>query len=292
MYTRDQKLIAEAYFQIIRGSFLTEEMVGSLQGMEQLKAQLRQAHAGNYTAYIHFLKQNAGNAQFHTLLNSGQGQSDFVTYQESSVTVQSCIPTQNEIDVNKSLVYPLTVPEAFKNCFNNNIIINKAPILVYPLGPKNYIMDGHHRWSQVYAINPQATMAATLCKPAAKIQPIEMLKAIQTAIAATTQNVPVAEVKGTNLLNTDVNQLQRFIQETLTDSVLAVCQQMNFGNDKASVATKIIQNINLMRKTNQPIAGAPKRDVMPQTDVAGAMDKLKSITPTGKVDCIQPVAPV
>ena len=64
---------------------------------------------------------------------------------------------------------------------------------------------------------------------------------------------------------------------------------MKFGNDKPSVAAKIIQHINSMRKTSQPVEGAPKREVMPQTD--NAMDEIINKTSVGKLDVLKPISP-
>ena len=80
-----------------------------------------------------------------------------VTTSEKNVKVLNLIPTQAEIDIDKSLAY------AFKSGSNqifdflnasSPLIIKNTPIITCSNG--KYIIDGHHRWSQMLLINPQA----------------------------------------------------------------------------------------------------------------------------------------
>ena len=101
------------------------------------------------------------------------------TFQPRLIRAASLIPTQAEIDVEKSLKHPLTKPDNIRNDFQNKIVVNGTPIVTFR---GNYVIDGHHRWSEVAMLNPDGKM---LCFDYnADISPVQMLKAVQGAIAS------------------------------------------------------------------------------------------------------------
>lgn len=70
-------------------------------------------------------------------------------------------PTQSEVDMEKSLKFPLNKnPEAAKVFFGKDPVMIKKPIVVAKVNNSFYVIDGHHRWSQVYCMNPHAVMKA------------------------------------------------------------------------------------------------------------------------------------
>lgn len=84
-----------------------------------------------------------------------------VSVNPTTVNVSQMRPTQNIIAADGSLGYILYKhPELIKsnvaNAFKGNVAINGTPIITCG----NYIVDGHHRWSQTYLLNPNATMQA------------------------------------------------------------------------------------------------------------------------------------
>ena len=80
---------------------------------------------------------------------------------KDSVSVRNLFPTQNEIGADDSLGFLFSHPNLVKGnvdmAFSGQPVeINHTPIIVYG----NYIIDGHHRWSQVFLLNPNASMTA------------------------------------------------------------------------------------------------------------------------------------
>jgi len=74
-----------------------------------------------------------------------------------SIPVTKLIPTQNEIDVDKSLKFPLTNASAAQYALKGGAVKVAAPIITFN---GKYIIDGHHRWSQLYAVNKDAKIVA------------------------------------------------------------------------------------------------------------------------------------
>ena len=189
-----------------------------------------------------------------------------IKYLDFQPRVATLIPTQNEIDVSKSLSYPLTnVQTAQLYLAGGNIAVAGKKIVTS--GGGKYIIDGHHRWSQVYVINPSANIDSVDLSDIP--DPVNALKATQLGIGANLGKIPVASVKGSNLLDPSLNQTTyKYIVDTITNDVLTLFIAAGKGSSKEQVANYIMSNVVLMQKNNQPIFGASKRDIMPQTDDA------------------------
>ena len=118
------------------------------------------------------------------------------------------------------------------------------------------IVDGHHRWSQAYTINPKCKIAA-IDLPDLD-DPIEALKATQFGIAAGKDKkgnevtvIPNEIVEGKNLLKIGEADLKAYVLKNIKDSVMAVFTRFNSELDtKEKVADYIWNNIQAMRVDN------------------------------------------
>lgn len=200
-----------------------------------------------------------------------------------NIPVKNLRPTQSEIDVAKSIDYPLTKPENIDTYYENGgnkVMIAGFPIITFR---KNYVIDGHHRWSQVFALNPDAKMVC--CDYDADISPLSMLKATQGAIAAVKADdnkndgkIPSEQVKGQNLFDDawDKEAIIKHIKETAIDSVPEVFKKYKKELDTIDkVADFIADNLIDLKTNNYPESGSPNRGDMPQTDDAGTVEKDK-----------------
>lgn len=255
MKNRDEKLLVEAYIKIYEGKYPGDD--------NQLAAEYTKAIQGDYTNFIKWLKTYADDQRLQKLILSGNRDGspsdDAFRAEQTAIPVQKLKPTQKEIGIPDSLQYPCTMPDKFKNCFNNPVTI-VGPIITLN---GEYVLDGHHRWSQVYAINPETSITA-INLTNASVTPEEALKAIQAAVAALRGEVPEKPAAPGNLLTIAPEQLKQDVLKLLTDEVINTAKQMNYATDKESFANKIVQNVNKMRQTSQPAPGAPARIAMPQ----------------------------
>jgi len=227
----------------------------------------------NYDEFVSQLGDLAKDPKVQAFIKSGKADGDQADDQlvasKAQIKVTDLRPTQNEIDVNGSLKWPLTKTDSLMNCLKKGVVTIKAPVVTYN---GKYIIDGHHRWSQLYSMNKEGVLDCIDLK-GPKINPIDVLKIVQLAIAADLGKVPTASVQGKNLLKLDGKGVSEFVMNTITPECVNVFKKMR-GNvlgqaTKESIAGKIITpNVMEMQKTSQPVPGAPKRDVMPQTDDA------------------------
>lgn len=227
----------------------------------------------NYDEFVKQLGSLAGDPKVQAFIKAGKADGDQADDKLTAVSKQIAVvdlrPTQNEIDVEGSLKWPLTQAGSLVNCLKKGPVTIKAPVVTYN---GEWIIDGHHRWSQLYAMNKNGIInCVDLVGP--KMNPINVLKIVQLAIAADLGKVPTASVNKPNLLKLDGKQVADFTIKTITDECVKVFNRLRSAAlgklDPNLIAGKIVvPNVMEMQKTGQPAPGAPKRDVMPQTDDA------------------------
>jgi hypothetical protein len=236
----------------------------------------------NYSEFVKQLGSLAGDPKVQAFIKAGKKDGsdpdDMFTATAKAIPVKQLRPTQNEIDVKGSLFWPLTKVDSMKKCMSSGPITIKAPVVTYN---GQWIIDGHHRWSQLYAMNQDGQINCLDLK-GPKMNPIDVLKIVQMAIAADLGKVPVASVKGQNLLKMPPPNVKKYVKSVLQKDCAEIMLQayaskqteepVQEGNaDKsqnAKVANIVGKNVESMQKTGIPTPGAPKRDVMPQTDDA------------------------
>lgn len=190
---------------------------------------------------------------------------EIIKYEEVTLPVKNLLPTQSEIGFDQSIENILT--DKFGSLAS--ILSGKAnvggPIVTYN---GKYIIDGHHRWSQVFAANPDASMEAIDLK--GNLKPTEVLKVVHAAVASVAGEVPSANPKGINILDgvTEKQVLEK-VNEKLSDKAKKLWAE-NGQSTNEEIAKLIYTNLLTLIKSNKPIPGAPGRKDMPQTDVGSS----------------------
>jgi len=229
----------------------------------------------------------------------GKMSDEKVHFTRKALAVNRLRPTQNEIDIDKSLAYPLEnkFPDTTREILESNIKDkdSKGVEIIAPIVVLNnqYIIDGHHRWSQIYAMNAQAKVEALVMNM--DEHPLDVLKAVQLSIAAKTKEVPVQTVEGTNMLKASEKQVKDYVLKNISDSTLKLLKETGKISDesKDTAADYIWSNVKYMQRTATPIKGAPDREFMPQTDNAeGGKDDWKETLKKGVINFKEPLKPV
>lgn len=281
----------------------------------------------SYSDFVNTLGTLASDPKLMAAIASGLKDGDkeddvFQFSKPTGIKVRGCKPTQSEVVVGNSLAFPL--PSTNKEMLDEmmqskagspyTIIKNGTPmyIVVFYDGSTNYVIDGHHRWSQVHACNPDAELSGLVIKAKTK-DPVEVLKAVQMAILSVVQKaeeeakgniegavLPSAkgatdspDVSKQNLFTVQEEALKGWVLETTGETFAQ--SSLDAGKieeaSKEAVADLIWKNVEDMRQNSQPIAGATKRDLMPQTD--GGEDPRLSPEATAKLqagDWMKPLA--
>jgi hypothetical protein len=265
-YTNDIKFdsLEKAKKYIDDGSKMTPAQINAYRrgamadgGIVELKGILKQ----DYQKFVELLGENIKDKKFRNTVKK-LAKENKVKFKTIDVPCEKLQPTQSEISLTKSLLFPLTSPY-YADLYlkaESPIRIKNNTILTCDNG--RYIIDGHHRWSQVFVLNPKALMGCTDFYQLNK--PIEGLKATQLGIATDIGYVPTQTVNDTNMLTVSENTLKKYVSDNITKEVREVF--LNNGIDNPE--EHIWKNVRLLKTKNKPIKGASKRDFMPQTDVA------------------------
>lgn len=236
--------------------------LGIQEGPEE-EQEVRDILKQDYETFVQRLGSNINDPKFRQAIRIAANDNPVKT-KNITPAVTDLRPTQNEIDVDKSLKISLKSAASANNILKGGTISLGGPIITG--GNGSFVIDGHHRWSQCYVLNPEIRISAIDISNISK--PIEGLKVTQLGIAADIGKLPTETVRGVNLLTTGETQLKQYVIDNIDDQVLEVFSRYGKGGTREAVADYIWANVKLMQTNNTPVTGAPSRDVMPQTDQA------------------------
>ena len=193
-----------------------------------------------------------------------------VKTKKMAVKASKLIPTQSEIDIDGSIGYVIEYKpdQIFKILKSKNpLAINNKQIITCNDG--KYIIDGHHRWSEVLLINPEAELD---CLNIDLDSPLKTLKAIQLGIKAKKNKLPTSSVEGHNLLTLSQEEIndwtQKAISKTNIEEKFKEYTADNWGSN-VSFADWITINSGFIKsavKQNPLKSQKIPRSIMPQTD--------------------------
>ena len=208
-----------------------------------------------------------------------------------NLEVKDLLPTQNEIDVDKTLKI-LKDPAAI-TLYRNGGVETGNPVMTAIYDNQRYIIDGHHRWSKVYICNPNGRIQSNDVEfpvVPAPVTPIVGLEATQLTIAADTGKVPREDVTGLNLLTIKKDPFADSVKATwdnLSKKVQKADLEAFEVKDRKQLTNALWDNVQEMQIHNQPITGAlaPPRKDMPQT---GTDSDLFATLASGEVNYLPP----
>jgi len=249
--------------------------------------------------YVAVLKKYAADPSFDKIATAGhtdgQPSDEVAKVDPATVSAKDLTATQAEIGFGNSLADQVANKyDATKTALGLNgtpiVMSSKAgpvPILVYN---GKYILDGHHRWSQIMMVNPDgAVKIDNLTGPAIDNEE-EALKVMQFAIAATADKVVTKPFEGENLMQANEQQVANFVLKNVTDEVLQLLVQAQkiAKPDKQAAAAYIAGNLPVIKRA----AGRFSREKsMPQAGDSGvSQDAVNQALSTGKVNFDQPKA--
>ena len=172
--------------------------------------------------------------------------------QKTNIAAVKLIPTQNEIGLDETLKY-LMKGEHIDMCFEPSVMI-KHPVVTFQ---GTFIIDGHHRWSEIFATNPNANIECI--NISGNLSPLSMLKAVQATIGSNLGKLVIKNTEGKNLFKCSKKELEEYL-ENCPESTIKKLQKY-YDNPLKSV----LENCLNLKINNTPILNAPNRGEMPQT---------------------------
>jgi hypothetical protein len=201
--------------------------------------------------------------KLYALLSEGFGDGRLADVKMSSspeaIPVSKLLPCQSEIGLDNSLSYPLK--QDCSNLFGGTVQI-VAPIVTYQ---EMFVIDGHHRWSQLYMMNPKAKISAINFNYS-NDSPWVALRNFQGAIAVANKDVPKSYNKVNNVYDMSKDEIIDYIDSNIQDVCWESLVKVGVCEDRDSAIDYITGNVMKLKRENYPFPGAPDREYMPQTD--------------------------
>ena len=248
--------------------------------------------------FVTMLKKIASDEDFRRLAKSGHHDTDGASDEALSVSsgtpiaAKALTPTQKDIDMAKSLGDQMTNkwdPPSTEAALQDVVTMpspgGAIPVLTYD---NKYILDGHHRWSQVMMTNPDGKMTVNNLSGPALPNAEVALKATQLAIAALAGKV---KTKGTkiNLLTFPEEAMGEYVRENITPEALDLL--VKYGKIQKPDVEEAAQYYmgNLAAIQAKPPGKFSRVKAMPQADESGvAQDKVNQALAKGVINFDEP----
>ena len=277
--------------ELIKESVRLRKLAGLVINEDESSDALQQTvESDSYKEFVAQLGKNIKDPKVQALLAAGKEDGvpvdEKIKLVDASIPVQDLRPTQNEVVLTNSLAFPLKNVDSAETCLKGGTVFIRGERIV--TADKKYVIDGHHRWSQLFCMNPDASIATTDMEATVKLNPTDFLKITQAAIAADLGDVPTAPGGGINLFTISEDVLKKYVIENITNQVVDVFKKYKKGSTKEEIANYIWKNVEILNKTSKPVPGATEREAMPQTDDA---KNWKKITASGELNFMPPFSP-
>lgn len=219
-----------------------------------------------YTGLGDALDKICNDPKLYNLLKLGFGDGELAEVtmgvNDKDMGVKRLFPTQNEIGLDASLKYALAGKCSIDSYFTKPALAQLSPIVTFN---GTFIIDGHHRWSQVYIINPNATMKAVNFTYRDQ-NPVLMLRNMQGSIAVANKGIEKHYSNVANLFAMTESEISKYIEDNIVDSCVEGLAKYKVCKDKNGAVEYLTKNAMQLKDQNPPIKDAPNREYMPQTD--------------------------
>lgn len=266
----------------------------SPQAVKKLKKVFKIQTLGQFTQQ---LKKVLSDPKVLALLRAGTGDGakddDKLSYSVKQLDVKELKPTQNVIGFQNS-IEPLFTAKFAKSL---GTILNPSGGVADVGGPivtlnGEWIIDGHHRWSQILSGNPEAKVDS-LDISAPNMEPKDALKITHAAVAAYTGTVPSTKAdNAANVLRQQVTPkyIAKYVQQLggINPKAKELFSKMGYTSDEA-IYKYVADNLKLVKDLGKyGAAKGPDRKAMPQTDKGGDSEEKIAALAKGAINFRSP----
>ena len=249
----------------------------SPQQQKQQKKVLKDLIGQEYTTFVDELQNLVKDGKFRQFLNmgieDGDMQDDVISVNTAPIPVKDLRPTQSQIGLADSLGWvSQNKPQQAGTTAAGGVADVGGPIIT---ANGKFIVDGHHRWSQVYLLNPDASIPAVDFQISGSPDAKKVLKLTQLAIAAVDRVLPLVSADAkTDIYATEGNEdairniLNSVVSDEMAQSLMGPYQAPN----KEGVIDRITQNALALYEKGTHNPDVP-RSYMPQLDKISPPDK-------------------
>ena len=211
---------------------LDEEGAADIVAADKEAAAFMKAGNAKLGPYVELLKKIQNDPEFRAIANAGltdgNPSDEALTTKEADVRAADLRPTQAEIGLDQSLSDQMldkwdNTAAALSEPIALNAPGGKTPLLVFN---GKYILDGHHRWSQVMMTNPTGLVKIYSIAGNALKTEEDALKIMNLAIAATaTQPLVTNDFEGENLYRVGPETIFKYVVDNMSEKVIKLFLQ-------------------------------------------------------------------
>jgi hypothetical protein len=181
------------------------------------KEKYEEMMSSNYNEFVELLKKWISNPEFKKILNSGNNEQIKIT--EIDVKVRDLKPTQKEIDLSSIFNSLGDKIEIIDNIIKGDMSDFKKSKIFIANG--KYIIDGHHRWALVYALDPSAKIPCINIELPGVSDPDKILKIVQLFIASTYEDIHIKDLEiKNNIFKEKVNTLEEKLPKIVSEKII------------------------------------------------------------------------
>lgn len=159
---------------------------------------------------------------------------------KSKKEVSKLIPLQKEIGLSDSLKFVFKNDVPYTNYFSTEPILIGAPVITLN---GNQIIDGHHRWSQLYLVNPDAIIQTIDCISSSAS--VTVLKQFHASIAALEGNVPSSKVGEKDIYEIKENEIKDYLTTIVPLETENIAITDDDVKEKEKAKTRMTSNAKL-----------------------------------------------
>ena len=213
----------------------------------------------------------------------GEESDDKLQIDVKQLPVKKLKPTQNVIGFQNSIepIFTAQYFDSLKTILNPDGGVADVGDPIVTLNGE-WIIDGHHRWSQILAGNPDAQVNS-LDMNAPSMSPKQALKIAHAAVTAHTGTVPSSKAdSAANVLDQNVTPeyISKYVQQLggINPKAKELFAKMGYTSDEA-IYKYVADNLDMVKDLGQDgKSSGPDRADMPQTNDGGdSKDKMDSL---------------
>jgi len=237
---------------------------------QQQKKVLQDLIGQEYTTFVGELQKRIKDSKFRQFLNmgveDGDLQDDIISVKPGNIPVKNLTPTQSQIGLADSLGWVAkNKPAQAGEIASTDVADVGGPIIT---ANGKFIVDGHHRWSQVYLLNPNSSIPAINFEIAGNPDAKKVLKLTQLAIAAVDRVIPMkaADAK-TDIYATGGNEesIKNILNQVVSDEMAQGLMAPYQADSKEAIIDRMTQHALALYKKGTHNPDVPRK-FMPQLD--------------------------
>ena len=262
---------------------------------EDIAADIEKAQTGGLATAVGIFSKIASDPDFQKIANAGKTDGDagdeVISVKDTTTKAKDLYATQMEIGFDKSLKDAMTNEyQCVDFAFESKVLMSspdgRIPLLTAQVAGKKVVLDGHHRWSLAFMINPEANLAVTEMQMPSGATDEDALIIMQMAIAAKAGDVQTKTISGQDLMKVGSDVVKNYVLENIQEKGIEAFKKADATLDSAEAIAEHMakaHQIILKRK------GEFERAIMPQAGKSGtSQDAVNTALGQGTINFSDP----